>query len=311
MGIKFLNKYLLTNCSSHSIHETNVRTLKNKVIVVDVSIYLYKYVGDDTLESSLKTLITLFSNNNIRLIFVFDGKPPVEKHELLQRRKIEKQNAEKKYNETVNMLIDETDDTNKKIVENELANIKKQFVRVTYANIQTAKGIMDSMNISYIHAPGEADTLCAHMVYSGLAWGCLSDDMDMLVYGCNFVLRNIDIHRETLMIYNLKSILVDIRLTMSMFRDIAVVSGTDYCSNNNTSLSKTLKFFKKYNIQIKHNLTILSFYDWLDKNTGYIEDRGRLAKTYSMFEMTSYPELYKFSESCNLSIKYNEVIIAI
>lgn len=296
MGIKVLNQYLLHNCSYKSIHQLGIDRMRNKVIVVDVSIYLYKYIGDDTLEASLTKLISIFLKYSITLIFIFDGKPPIEKQDVIQRRKLDKQIAEKKYNDTKNILICEESVDIKRVMEKELLILRKQFIRITRSHIQTAKNIMASFNVSYIDAPGEADTMCAYMVHSGIAWGCLSDDMDMLVYGCNFVLRNINLSRETVVIYDLVEILKDIHVTMTMFKEILVISGTDYSTNNKTSLPKTLKFFQKYSIQ-RHvdKTTELSFYDWLDTNTKYIDNRDRLTKTYNMFEISNYPELSKYS----------------
>ena len=43
MGIKFLNKYLIKKCSKRSIRRVNLSDLKNKVFVIDTSIYLYKF----------------------------------------------------------------------------------------------------------------------------------------------------------------------------------------------------------------------------------------------------------------------------
>lgn len=309
MGIKILNRYLLNNCSYRSIHHSKIEHLKNRVVVVDVSIYLYKYVGDDTLELSLKRLISLFLKNSITLIFIFDGKPPIEKRELILRRRSDKEAAELKYNETKYTLSDADVSTDKDRVEKELAILKRQFVRITHAHIQTAKKIMDSFNISYIDAPGEADTLCAYMVHTKVAWGCLSDDMDMLVYGCNYVLRNINLAQETVMIYDMENILKDTHMSMKTFREITVISGTDYSCNNKTSLPKTLKFLEKYNVQLNNNKTEMVFYDWLEKNTKYIENRCRLTNVYNMFEMSNYPELSECIDNYVLNSGLRQLVI--
>ena len=42
-------------------------------------------------------------------------------------------------------------------------------------------------NEGYYTAINEADELCASMVINGFAWACLSEDMDMFVYGCTRV----------------------------------------------------------------------------------------------------------------------------
>ena len=79
MGIRYLNKYLLSKCTKKSIDTNHIKQMKNKTIVVDASIYLYKFIGEDTFVESLYLMITTFMRYNIKLIFVFDGKPPPEK----------------------------------------------------------------------------------------------------------------------------------------------------------------------------------------------------------------------------------------
>ena len=37
---------------------------------------------------------------------------------------------------------------------------------------------------------GEADELCAKLVIKRYAYACLSEDMDLFVYGCNKIMRN-------------------------------------------------------------------------------------------------------------------------
>ena len=48
MGIKYLNKYLQTNCSN-SITQISLCELKGKKIVIDTSIYLYRFLGENAL----------------------------------------------------------------------------------------------------------------------------------------------------------------------------------------------------------------------------------------------------------------------
>ena len=48
MGIKHLNKYLRVECAK-SITCMDMKELANKTIVIDISIYMYKYQTDGTL----------------------------------------------------------------------------------------------------------------------------------------------------------------------------------------------------------------------------------------------------------------------
>jgi len=65
--------------------------LSGKKIVVDISIYLYKYEAENALLENMYVMLSIFSYYNIIPIFIFDGKPPPEKKALLQKRKEDKE----------------------------------------------------------------------------------------------------------------------------------------------------------------------------------------------------------------------------
>ena len=97
MGIKNLNSFIRLNCPK-SIKCISVSELSGKKIAIDISIYLYKYEGDGTLIENMYLLMAIMRFYNIIPIFIFDGKPPTEKKELLQKRKEDKITAETEYN---------------------------------------------------------------------------------------------------------------------------------------------------------------------------------------------------------------------
>ena len=96
MGIRLLNRYLKENVGDKSIKSISLWELKNKKIVIDTSIYLYKLKNGSTqeLEKNFNLLINLFRSYNITPIFVFDGIPPKEKLEILDKREEVKSKAE-------------------------------------------------------------------------------------------------------------------------------------------------------------------------------------------------------------------------
>ena len=61
--------------------------------------------------------------------------------------------------------------------------------------------------MKYIIAEGEADKLCAELVINKTAYACMSDDMDLFVYGCPIVLRLFNISRRNVVRYDLQKIL--------------------------------------------------------------------------------------------------------
>ena len=91
MGIPKLNKLLIEKCSPHSIKKIHIKKFFNKKIAVDISIYLYKFLGDGYFMEQVYLFLSIFKYYCIQPIFVFDGKPPVEKNALLKRRYCEKQ----------------------------------------------------------------------------------------------------------------------------------------------------------------------------------------------------------------------------
>ena len=129
MGIKYLNSFLRENCSN-SIKCMPVMELSGKKIAVDISIYLYKYEGDGTLIENMYLMMAIFRYYNIVPIFIFDGKPPTEKKELLQKRKDDKVTAEKEYDLLKYKLESNTniDDVDKQEIILNMDSLKKKFV---------------------------------------------------------------------------------------------------------------------------------------------------------------------------------------
>jgi hypothetical protein len=230
MGIKNLNRFFLDNCSEYSIRKMNLVELSNKIIVIDVSIYLYKYVENDCLVENMHLMVSKMISYNITPIFVFDGKPPAEKLELLEKRKQEKKVAEDKFNELKVQLenVVEDDQHKKEELKIEMDTLKKKFVRIKSTHIQLAKSILDAMGVFYIESKGEADHLCSYLAKHNYAWACMSDDMDMFLLDCPRVLRHLNLMDDSVMFYETANILRELCMSYEDFKNILIISGTDY-----------------------------------------------------------------------------------
>ena len=137
MGIPNLNKYLLDNCTTQSISKKHLSSFAGRIVVIDTSIYLYKFSGHNTLIENMYTLITIFRYYKMIPVFVFDGKPPDEKKDLLKQRHLDKQAAESKYNDLKQKLAGEPEDKNEIVVEME--KLKKQFIRIKKESVDAVK----------------------------------------------------------------------------------------------------------------------------------------------------------------------------
>ena len=244
MGIRYLNRFLKDNASP-SINFCRLAELSGKKIAIDISIYMYRFASEDTLIESMYLMLSIFRNYNIIPIFIFDGKPPPEKRELLKKRKEDKQEAEEEYNklkQSLELNVDMDDSDKQEIIYN-MDMLKKKFVSINKNDIESIKNLIRAYGATYYDAPGEADELCAMLTMKDKVWACLSEDMDMFVYGCPRVIRYLSLLNHTAVIYHVKGILNNLGITQSDLRDICVLSGTDYnmeCDDSN-NLTKTLK----------------------------------------------------------------------
>ena len=293
MGIRNLNRHLRDNCPE-SIRCMNMADISGKRIAVDISIYLYKYEAENALLENMYVMLSIFRHYNIIPIFIFDGKPPIEKKALLIKRKEDRSEAQEEYVKLKISLESKEDDVEKQNIIVTMDQLKKQFVQINKEKIEKVKCLIRAYGATYYDAPGEADELCALLVIKKKVWACLSEDMDLFVYGCTRVLRYFSLIGHTIVLYYTKGILEELDITQKEFKEICVISGTDYnidsdLKNESKNLIRqTFKHFRKFKTSNDPN----NFYDWLSKNTDYIcdSDIELLHNINKMFTLDITPE---------------------
>lgn len=260
MGIHQLNRFLQSKCKG-AIKKTHMSALKGKTIVIDTSIYMYKHAKTESIIEGMYKMITTLLYFEIIAIFIFDGKPPREKYEILDKRREKKREAEIKYNKLKSILQTngQTEDDIKKDIR--IRKYKTEFVKLSKHDIDEVKRLIGLFGIEYYTAYGEADSMCAAMVKSKKAWGCMSEDMDMFVYGCPYILRYASFINENVIIYDYGKILDYLDLTHDCFTEICILTGTDY----NKGVDNIYKIYDLYNIYKKDKME-QPFYSWLCKH---------------------------------------------
>ena len=275
MGVKLLSKLLKTECGD-CVRKIHLRQLYGEKICIDTSIYLYRYKSMESLLEKFYLMCSIFKYYNIVPLFVFDGKPPEEKQDEINRRRENREKAWKKYDE----MKKKYGETPNKHQEKKLENLKRSIVKVKWEDIQNVKELITSMGFKHIEAHGEADKLCAALVRKNKVYGVLTEDMDLFAYGCPVVFRYISLTNHTIMQYNLKDILKKLKISLENFQLLCVMSGTDYLKTNKNVFyylncykkSKYMEFGKW--LQIHNNLSddtyekvenILRMYQSLDK----------------------------------------------
>jgi 5'-3' exonuclease len=264
--------------------------IQRKTIVVDISIYLYKFLMDGNYMEHLYTMLSIFKYYIITPIFIFDGKPPPEKWDLIKKRNWEKKDAELKL---ITMQMDLSN--NESITKEEMMEmdeLRKKSLRIKIEDIVKTKELIDAFGFIYYDAPGEADQLCAYFVKKEIAWACLSDDMDMFLYGCTRVLRNLSLMNRSFMFYDSVQILNELQLNYHDFLEIAVLCGTDYNSGY-ISLYKTIELYNEY----KKSNDSDTFYNWFIQKS-HLNETMDFTTICSMFDLSNQSiVLDPFSES--------------
>ena len=286
MGIKHLNKYLLRNCRN-SVKNIYFSELKNKKISIDISIYLYQFERNGNLIDGINSMINIFKIHNIIPVFIFDGKPPDEKKNILQERRKQKNKNREKI-EQLTIMMESNPSQDKNIILSTIERLRQQCISITREKIEQVKNIIRLNGFTYYDAPQEADELCSILATRGQVWACMSEDMDMFVYGCPRIIRYFNIRKPTVKLYIFNTILSELNISSNNFKQICILSGTDYNSQNNKyNLSYSINLFNQYqNEEIEQIYKPFGFIEWIIININPELNYELLNKIYYMFDLS-------------------------
>ena len=298
MGIKHLNHYLLKHCSSKAIEKIGLHSLSGKIVVVDISIYIYKFLAEGSYMEHLYLFLGLFHYYQIMPIFIFDGKPPPEKWDIIKKRQQDKKAAQKEYAELI------AQNSNPTKIQDKLDSLKKRMVTLKDANLVETKLLIDAFGFSYFEAKGEADELCAYFVLSGIAWACLTDDMDMFLYGCPRIIRNVSMMKKEAVMYHTESIMCELSIeSHAILVDILLLSGAEYSPEYCIGIENAIQYYCEYKI-IENNTDSHWYYYLLKHFTSHkLPQQYPFMTLYEQFisvvnkeELHIYKELYMKQE---------------
>ena len=234
MGVKGLSKLLSEFCKI----EYSLEFMKDSRVAIDTSIFLYryKYGSNDDTDVFLKKFeaqIKNFERYNITPIYVFDGKPPIQKAETLKKRNLTREKAKK-------IADDETD------IE-KANNIRKNIIYITSDDTQNVKNLFDKMGIKYV-CPDftEGEKYCAFMNKNGLVDFVLSNDYDTVVFGCSKLVNTIN--DSCYKTFDTENILINLGIKKEDLVDLCISCGTDYFPQGIPKMGpkKSLAFIKRY-----------------------------------------------------------------
>jgi flap endonuclease-1 len=249
-----------------------ISELSDKVVAVDAYNTIYQFLA--TIRGPTGELLTnaqgditshlsgLFYRNinlladNIKLIYIFDGKPNLLKSKEIERRRQIKHEASEKYHEA--MIEGRFEDARK---------YSQATSILTEKMVEESKKILTLLGIPYVQAPSEGEAAAAYITNQGIAFTCASQDYDSLLFGANRLTRNltisgkrkvpnrkmyIDIEPE---IIEHQRLLNQTKLTHEQLVDVAILIGTDFNPGGfvgigpKTALKLVLEYGKLENIE--------------------------------------------------------------
>ncbi len=113
------------------------------------------------------------------------------------------------------------------LLRRELNRVKKSSQSISEHLVQKTKDLLQALGIPYVQAPYEADSQCGFLCEHGLVDGVVSEDSDMLLFGCKVLYRRM-FGREDGQVYSLKRIAERLGLTKRELIQLGMMLGCDY-----------------------------------------------------------------------------------
>lgn len=231
MGVKLAK---LLNDSKTAI---SFPKLARKVIAIDGLNALYQFITvirqrdgthlKDSMGNVTSHLVGLlyrninFLENDIKAVYVFDGKSPDLKLDEIKKRKARKMEAENNLKDAI-----------QKGDKDSVIKYSKQTSTVSTKMIEESKKLIEYMGIPSIQAPGEGEAQAAYMSINGDVFACASQDYDSVLFGSEKLLLNFSSPRKNiaLQIVVLQEMLESLGIVREQLVDIAILIGNDFCS---------------------------------------------------------------------------------
>ena len=185
----------------------------------------------------------------MKLVYVFDGKPPEMKTQEIQRRTAQRREAKDQYLRALQA--------------GDLVQARKFAEASTVLRkdmVSDAKELLEAMGIPWVDAPSEGEAQATRMAIEGTVNAVASQDHDSLVFGAPVLVRNVTISGKRRLpskgiVINvqperisLSSVLSTTGLTREQLVDFAILLGTDFNPDGFEGIgpATALKYLKKY-----------------------------------------------------------------
>lgn len=267
MGIKNLMQ-IIKRYSPQAIEYHKINEYQNKIIGIDANLMIYKMIfairlngydlmNKDIIVTHIHSLLLKLKGMikyNITPVFVFDGMHPKIKSQVIEQRKEFQNFMQQKYYKAV------TQDEKKKYY----------FMKsgITYEEIKECMEIIKFFGFTIVESPEEADSQLAELIKHDKIDYIVTDDMDILVFGGNKILKNFTVSdKKKIQEINLDIMKKEVKLNQTQIIDLSILLGCDYCpSVKGVGTIGAYKLMQEYGDLekiIKHKRVSLT-YDYID-----------------------------------------------
>ena len=223
-----------------------LENLSGKIIALDAYNMLYQFLSsirdtqgflfttaDGTVSSHLMGLFYRLGNLmecGLKLVFVFDGKPNIEKAETISKRRMSKQKAEKEWREALERGDLKT-----------ARSKAMQSSRITPEIVDSTKELLAILRIPWVDAIEDGEAQASYMTMKGDSWGAGSQDYDCLLFGSTRLVRNLNSSKKSsikkgrvepakskIELIKSEEVLRKLGITREQMVDMALLIGTDF-----------------------------------------------------------------------------------
>lgn len=263
--------------------EIELGMISNKKIAIDSFNMLYQFLASirqsdgnpltdskGNVTSHLKGLFNrcvYFKKNNVKAIFVFDGKAPKLKEKERELRQKKKMEADKKYREALDMGL--------------MEDAKKYSLGLNKLDeemVNESKDLIRAFGFPVIEAPSEGEAQASKFVEKGLVFAVASQDFDSLLFGAKHLIRNLSVsarrkvpgssaYRDVSIEYfDLEKNLKKLNISRDELIIVAILCGTDFNPGGIKGIGpkKALKLVKEFRDKWNELFNNLGWFDYFD-----------------------------------------------
>jgi flap endonuclease-1 len=255
MGLTGFNKLLkLSPTSKKVVKVGDLKSTSNiKRVGIEMSGYIYKFchtkngVPNTEYLRRFFYLFISFMKSGIVPVGIFDGKPPEIKRTTLKKRQETREKQQKTLTTMEEQLkTPELTIEQRSQIEKDIKKQKSNIIVLSPDVFSNVKNLCDYMGVPYFVANGEADALFAYLFSHDKIDAVLSEDYDMFPFGIGYILRQYNQVDNSVVQYDLRQLLTDLKITQQQLVDLCILSGCDYATVYSMNITKAYEKIQEY-----------------------------------------------------------------